>query len=130
MHFIFGGRCMGKLEYAQSLLPNPTVRDLAREGGEAVFHSDIVTGVHLLVRQIMLEGGNPLEYFRENMHRFSGCILIGDEVGSGIVPVDAFEREWRDEVGRVYQLLSAKADDVTRVWSGIPQKLKRGGVPV
>lgn len=130
MHFIFGGRCMGKLEYAKSLLPNPTVCDLSKESGGEAFGADIVTGVHLLVRQIMREGGKPLEYFRENMKYFSGSILIGDEIGSGIVPVDAFEREWRDEVGRVYQLLGANALDVTRVWAGIPQKLKRDGAPV
>lgn len=130
MHFIFGGRFMGKLDYALSLLPNPTVCDLSKESGVEAFGADILTGVHLLVRQLMLEGGKPLEYFQANMPRLSGSILIGDEVGSGIVPVDAFEREWRDEVGRVYQLLGANASDVTRMWAGIPQRLKRGGVPV
>lgn len=130
MHFIFGGRCMGKLDYATGLVGDPKICDLSRCGAEEMYRADIVSGVHLLVKKFVEDGLKPEEYFVENMPRLAGKIIIGDEVGAGIVPVDAFERAWRDETGRVYQLLAAHAQNVTRVWAGIPQALKRGGSPV
>jgi adenosylcobinamide kinase/adenosylcobinamide-phosphate guanylyltransferase len=127
MHFIFGGRGMGKLDYAKGLVADPVVCDLSACDAEEIFSADILYGAHLLVKRLMHEGRQPEEYFRGMLERLAGKIVIGDEVGSGIVPVDAFERAWRDEVGRVYQLLAAHAKRVTRVWAGLPQELKRDG---
>ena len=129
MHFIFGGRYMGMLEYALELQPGAVVCDLAHDAAENIAAAGIVCGVHLLVRQLLESGGEPLLFFEQSVPALRGKILIGDEVGSGVVPVEPFERLWRDEVGRVYQLLARNAPDVTRVWAGIPQPLKRGGAP-
>ena len=38
-----------------------------------------------------------------------------DEIGNGIVPLDAFEREYREQTGRAEILLAKKADEVVRV---------------
>lgn len=46
------------------------------------------------------------------------------EVGSGIVPIDAQERAWREKVGRTCTLLAESADAVVRMVCGIPVKLK------
>ncbi|MFR1299013.1 MAG: bifunctional adenosylcobinamide kinase/adenosylcobinamide-phosphate guanylyltransferase [Blautia massiliensis (ex Durand et al. 2017)] len=35
-------------------------------------------------------------------------ILVSEEVGYGIVPADAFERQYREAVGRVCTALAAK----------------------
>ncbi len=130
MHFIFGGRYMGMLEYALELQPGAVVCDLAQDGEEGIGKSDVVFGIHLLVQKLLRQKTPPLPFFMQNLASWQGKILIGDEVGSGVVPVEPFERQWRDEVGRVYQLLAREADDVTRVWAGIPQPLKRSGLPV
>ena len=47
-----------------------------------------------------------------------------DEIGNGIVPLDAFEREYREQTGRAEILLAKKADEVVRVICGIGQKIK------
>jgi len=52
-----------------------------------------------------------------------GKIVIGNEIGCGIVPVDGFERQWRDETGWVYQYLGRRSSGVYRVWAGIGTKL-------
>ena len=44
--------------------------------------------------------------------------MIADEIGCGIVPVDAFERAYRDEAGRLCQLLAREAGAVYRVIFG------------
>lgn len=53
-------------------------------------------------------------------------VVICNEVGCGIVPMDAAERAWRDRVGRTCALLAAKAEKVVRVCCGIPVFIKGG----
>lgn len=113
------------LEYARGLADNPSVCDLAREG--MLPGRDIYANAHLLVKDIVSGGGDAAEFFRRNLPALRGKIVIGEEVGCGVVPVEPYERAWRDEAGRVYQLLAANASSVTRLWAGLPQVLKREG---
>lgn len=55
---------------------------------------------------------------------YPDCIIISDEVGNGIVPVDAFEREYRELTGRILIRLAGQADEVERVICGMGQKIK------
>ena len=52
------------------------------------------------------------------------AVIIADEVGGGVIPVDSREREARERAGRLCCLLAEKADTVIRVYMGIPQVLK------
>ena len=52
-------------------------------------------------------------------------VLIATEVGGGVVPVDAFEREWREAAGRAACRIAACSKEVYRMVCGIPQCLKR-----
>jgi adenosylcobinamide kinase / adenosylcobinamide-phosphate guanylyltransferase len=54
-------------------------------------------------------------------------IFILTDFGRGIVPIDAKQRQLRDICGRLYQRLIAEADEVTRIWYGISQTLKKRG---
>jgi adenosyl cobinamide kinase/adenosyl cobinamide phosphate guanylyltransferase len=54
-------------------------------------------------------------------------IFILTDIGRGIVPMDAGQRKLRDACGRMYQRLIAQADDVTRIWYGLAQTLKKRG---
>lgn len=51
-------------------------------------------------------------------------VIIMNEVGSGVVPMDRDERLWREAVGRVSCLYAKRADRVYRLIAGIPQRLK------
>ena len=51
-------------------------------------------------------------------------ILICDEIGCGLVPVDAFEREYRESTGRVMNALAVQAERVDRVVCGIGRRIK------
>ena len=53
-----------------------------------------------------------------------GCIIISDEIGNGIVPVNSFEREYRERTGRILVELAGRAEEVVRVICGIGQKIK------
>ena len=58
------------------------------------------------------------------MNRRKGLVLISDEIGYGLVPVDAFERKYREAHGRLMTDLEAKAQRVDRVVCGIGTRLR------
>lgn len=52
------------------------------------------------------------------------CIIISQEMGCGLVPVDEYERKWREISGRVNNILAEKSSEVYRVCCGIGLKIK------
>lgn len=55
-------------------------------------------------------------------------LLVSNEVGQGVVPVNALARRFVDEAGWLHQALARSADRVLFVVAGLPQVLK--GVPL
>ena len=51
-------------------------------------------------------------------------ILVTNEVGGGIVPENELARRFRDEAGRLNQIVAEAVDEVYTCISGIPLKLK------
>ncbi|WP_183508370.1 bifunctional adenosylcobinamide kinase/adenosylcobinamide-phosphate guanylyltransferase [Methylobacterium brachythecii] len=51
-------------------------------------------------------------------------VLVGNEVGLGIVPDNALGRRFRDEAGRLHQRLAAQADRVVFMVAGLPMIVK------
>ena len=56
--------------------------------------------------------------------RSDPVVLVTNEVGSGIVPENALARRFRDEAGRMNQIISQVADEVYVSISGIPLQIK------
>jgi adenosylcobinamide kinase/adenosylcobinamide-phosphate guanylyltransferase len=54
----------------------------------------------------------------------SSVIVVGNEVGWGIVPDNAMARIFRDLSGSVQQKIAGEADEVYLLVAGIPQKIK------
>lgn len=52
------------------------------------------------------------------------AVVVSDEVGSGIVPMHANARAYRDLVGIAHQRLAAKADEAYLFVAGLPVTLK------
>ncbi len=51
-------------------------------------------------------------------------VLVGNEVGLGIVPDNALARRFRDAAGRLHQDLAAAADRVVFMVAGLPMQVK------
>jgi adenosylcobinamide kinase/adenosylcobinamide-phosphate guanylyltransferase len=51
-------------------------------------------------------------------------IMVTNETGFGIVPPDPLSRRFRDEAGRLHQLIAATADEVTLMVAGLPLAIK------
>ena len=72
----------------------------------------------------MERGEDPEALTEEFLRRNPNAWVITDEVGCGVVPVDRFEREWRETVGRICCMLAKDAEQVVRLFCGVPMVLK------
>jgi len=58
-------------------------------------------------------------------HIHADIILVSNEVGSGIIPMDSMSRRFVDEAGRLHQQLARLCSHVTLVTAGLAQPLKQ-----
>ena len=124
MKFITGGAYQGKLEYAKKLYPDAEWADGAGCSLEELLSCGAVDHFHLFVRRWLQAGKTPKELTKAILDRNSSLIIVCDEIGCGLVPVDAFEREYREAVGRICTELAKYADEVHRVTCGAGVRLR------
>lgn len=127
MKLIVGGYAQGKLDYVMRKIGEApcTVTDgnLPEAGAEAGVIM-IIDHLHHFIRERLLSGQCPEDELLQFVEQYPDCILISDEVGNGIVPADAFEREYRERTGRILVELAGRAEEVERVICGIGQRIK------
>lgn len=109
MILIVGGAYQGKRAYAEEHFPDTYKK---------------INHYHDEIRLQMERGMDPLEEAKKLPLSEEKLVIICDEVGSGLVPLDAFERAYREQVGRVGGYLASKADRVIRVVCGIGKHIK------
>lgn len=117
MILVVGGQGAGKKEYVRSLGYAETDCTVSLSDEHPV-----LLELHVILRKTPQDAENILPALLRK------DVVVCNEVGCGIVPMDAGERAWRDRVGRICALLAAKADRVVRVCCGIPVCIKGGDV--
>ena len=119
MDLVIGGAFQGKLDYAREAfgLAEEDIFVCAPDA-EPDWSNRCLTRLEEYVLYCVRRGVPCEERFRAD------AVLIGRDIFCGVVPIDPEERQWREETGRFYTRLSARADSVTRLFCGLPQKLK------
>ena len=112
MIFVTGPKFSGKREYIKSAL-NLSDEEFAER---AVWN----------VEELVSEKAVTLEAIADELALKE--IVIADEIGCGLVPLDASEREKRERAGRLACMLAERADTVIRVVCGCPQILRGAGL--
>ena len=79
---------------------------------------------HLWIRRLLSEGKDAEAVAAAWLHSHPDCVIVADEIGNGIVPMERAEREYRDRLGRILIFIAAEAERVERVICGIGQRLK------
>lgn len=124
MEMIIGGAYQGKRAYAKNLFPDVKWKCGAEITEEELLEAEGVFAFHEYIRKA-LKAGEDLSVLAEKLIKNNPeVILVSEEVGYGIVPADAFERQYREAVGRVCTALAAESRKVTRVVCGIGMVLK------
>lgn len=91
---------------------------------EAALSSPCIDAFHQTIRALLQTGGNAQAFARQLVQENPSAVIVCDEIGLGIVPLDPFERLWREETGRALCILAESAERVVRVYCGIAQVIK------
>ena len=131
MILIIGGFAQGKLHYVkQRYVHCEDGREVTVLDGTRALPAGtgagqvIVNHLHRYIREQLRQGTDPEAMIENFGKEHPDCILICDEIGNGIVPMEAEERTDSERTGRILEQLAAQADVVVRVVCGIGQKIK------
>lgn len=131
MILIIGGFAQGKLHYVkQNYVHCEDGQEVAVLDGTLELPAEtgalqvIANHLHRYIREQLRQGTDPETMIENFCKKHPDCILICDEIGNGIVPMEAKERTYRERTGRILEQLAAQADEVVRVVCGIGQKIK------
>lgn len=124
MEMIIGGAYQGKTNYAKEQYPN-----LNWVSGELASESELMKAQGVLdfqeyIRRELKEGRDVSDLAERIIAGDPKLVIVSQEVGYGVVPVDAFDRKYREAVGRVCTKLAAYSSRVTRVVCGIGTVIK------
>ena len=112
MVLIIGGMAQGKLDFARRQL-GVTAWSTGVLGAE-----DCVYGLQDVLR------AQPEADVDGWLQAHPDGVVICDEVGCGVTPLDRADREWRERVGRTCCRLAERAEAVYRVRCGLGARIK------
>ena len=93
-------------------------------GWHKLYHAKVLFHFHEYIRR-MLEQEMSVQDLAEQLRmKNSDLVLISNELGYGVVPMDVFDRNYRETTGRVCTEIASEADAVYRVVCGIGTKIK------
>ncbi len=132
MILVIGGYSQGKLDYVKKRFSKDKVaivdaKSFSADITETENNNEkkiVIDNINELVKNSVIDKKNPEDEIKKLLHKFPDSIIISDEVGNGIVPIDKTERLFRETIGRMQCILAEQAEEVIRVICGIGQKIK------
>lgn len=114
-----GGFGQGKLTY---VLKNHKGRVFQgdKDSIEDIGKYSIINKYNLIVKRLIEGGIDPVKFTEV----INASVVIGDEVGCGIVPVNKEDTVYRESVGRCMCILAEKSESVVRIICGTGQVIK------
>ena len=128
MILVFGGAYSGKLNFVTERynIKEEEVFTINNEGIEEIdFSNKVIYKLHNLTYKYALENKDIVKYFKDNINLFKDKIIICDDISEGIVPLKKEDRLWRETTGKLLQEISKEANEVYRVFCGIPMEIKK-----
>jgi adenosyl cobinamide kinase/adenosyl cobinamide phosphate guanylyltransferase len=126
MILVTGGCFQGKTAYACETFG--ISRAEAADGKDcpldAIYSAKLLYHFHEYIRRLMQEDKafDTERLLKENPE----IVLVTNELGYGVVPVDQFDRAYRERTGRVCCEVARRAQEVHRVVCGIGTVIKHG----
>ncbi|MFI3226084.1 MAG: bifunctional adenosylcobinamide kinase/adenosylcobinamide-phosphate guanylyltransferase [Clostridia bacterium] len=105
MIFITGGMSQGKTTFAHN------------------FNLEIIDNLHIIIKN-WLDNSENIEENIKNLLKKDDIVIICQEIGCGIVPMDKNERVWREVTGRTACIIAKKAEKVFKLDCGIAIQIK------
>ena len=132
MRLIIGGAFQGKYEYAKETYPKAfiinEIHTLIREDvRRRVCKIQNPDGIRPDAGYVTLQRELEESWYQKTQEwicQYPDLCLICDEVGMGIVPMEKWERIYREVVGHICIRLAKEADSVERIVGGISLRIK------
>ena len=124
MELIIGGSFQGKRDFALRKFPDRVFADAGTADLETLSKAEGILYFEKAVRRLMEAGEDPMRFTEELIADSPDAVIVSTEIGYGIVPLDAFEREYREAVGRACTRLASFSSCVTRVVCGMGMEIK------
>lgn len=126
MILVTGGCFQGKTDYACERFG--INRSDAADGMdcpmEHIYSAGLLYHFHEYIRRLMEMGQEfSLAALKE---KNPDIILVTNELGYGVVPIDRFDRAYREKTGRICCQVAKEATEVHRVVCGIGTVIKHG----
>lgn len=125
MELYIGGYAQGKTEYVRHLYPEALI--LEQYAGEKQEGVLVWNHFHLAVKNMLAQGMDKEAILALVEKAYSSCeklVVVSDEIGNGIVPMEKEDRIRREETGRILCKIAERADKVERIICGIAQRIK------
>lgn len=136
MKMVIGGTFQGKLAYAKEhyQIESGWVDGASCEA-EALCSCNGVFHFHELIRKMIQNRGEASAWVtkaEDEAEAFAAwlyeknpeIVIVTNELGYGIVPMDRFDREYREMTGRICTALARRSEEVVRVACGLGMVLK------
>ena len=116
---VIAGAGQGALDYVQQTYGVGREQlYFCRDDAPPDFSAHYVCGLEHYVRYCLTAGQTPRLGFDP------AAVLVCSDLFCGVVPADPALRAWREATGHYLARLSSQAARVTRVFAGLPQRLK------
>lgn len=125
MIFVIGSAYQGKTEF---VIDHFKIKEQDILNGESCDYKDlykakVINHFERLIYRLMNEGQSVTPFVLDLLEINKEVIIISAEIGSGLVPVDSFDRNYRETAGRIGCQIVKHADQVYRVQCGIAAKI-------
>ncbi|ALP88797.1 bifunctional adenosylcobinamide kinase/adenosylcobinamide-phosphate guanylyltransferase [Clostridium butyricum] len=134
MIFIIGGENQGKLEYLFNIsrFKKEDVVDCLNVDGlkaEEILMSNrpVIYNFNNLIKELLVvydDEQKVKEKIKKMIKENRKAVIISNEIGYGIVPIDKFERRYRELTGRICCEIAKESKEVHRVICGIGTIIK------
>lgn len=129
MKMIIGGAYQGQIEWAQE-----QYKDINWIDGDVCEYSEVFTcqgilNFHTYIKRLLGEEWDETESKLQTLAeqliaKNPDIIIVSNEVGYGLVPIEVFDRQYREQTGRICTALAAVSEEVVRVVMGIGTRIK------
>lgn len=126
MILITGGAFQGKTDY---VMKNYNIFQSDIKSGKIMSLSEYseikcINNFHILIKRLLDNFIDPIKVAKDIIMKNPEIIIIINDIGNGIVPIEKSERIWREQVGKTGCYLAKKSDEVIRIICGCAVKIK------
>lgn len=125
MRMVIGGAYQGQLDWAKANYKDVNWVSGRECAFDAIYTCEGIYDFHEYIKRLMQQEPEKTQNLAEEIiNKNPNLIVVSNEIGYGLVPVDSFDREYREQTGRICTKLAAYSEQVVRVVLGIGTVIK------